>query len=298
MNRVTRIISATLVIAVVGCESTVEIDYPNHAPSIVINSFFSPAWLFELHLSDARSLDDGIDAVRCIENASVDLLQDGQFVETIPYVGDCLYRSPSSRPRPGPEYTVRVSADRYESVEASDRVPSHVPVGFEYHVFQSGRVDVTVRLRDPIEEENWYRLMTFIRFEDELGNVWFVSPGFRTDDEAIVAENALLADLESDNVFDTAFFTDKRLTAGEHEFKIEVHPEGFVSDNVKSTLVVTVDAISETFFDYGTTVRLQNDAKENPFTEPVLVVTNVKHGFGIFAGMNRERLDVAISSPF
>ena len=286
-----------LVLMVGACETSVNIEFPTHAPLIMINSFFWPDAEFELYLGEAVSLATGEDNIRCIEDGTVELWEGDQKIETLPHVGDCLYRSASNRPVPGVAYTIRASAPGYQGVEATDTSPRPVPTVFKYDVKGGGpgigRIDVTITLTDPTDIQNWYRIMVFYRYEDEEGNIWFDAPRFKTDDEAIIAENQDFLDIDENGGFETVFFTDTRIPPGDHRIHIEV-PVPWDGRFASVDLVVFMDGISKHFYDYGTTYRIQRQIGDNPFAEPVQVTTNVEHGFGIFGGFNRRRLDVQI----
>lgn len=294
--------SAILIVAafVSGCENTVEIDLPDDDPALVINSFFWPESTFELCLSDARSVAEGIDAIQWVEDATVELWEGDRRLEMMPYVGSCLYRSTLSRPIPGRTYTVKARAPGYLDAEATDQVPGPVRTEFRHEVDRAGSdgrtIDVTIFLYDPPEVDNWYRLMVLYRHRDREGAVWHESPGFSTDDEAIIADNREFIDLEGNSEFETVFFTDERLdrSGPAHEINIEVRPSyvGGFSSNVD--LIVIVDAISRNFFEYGSSERIYRTIGDNPFAEPVQVWSNVRNGFGIFGGFNRETLDVPV----
>ncbi len=286
-----------LALCVGACETTVELDFPTHDPLILINSFFWPDARFELYLGEAVSIVDGEDSIGCISDGTVELWEGDRKLEILPHVGDCLYRSSINYPTPGLSYTVRAAAPGYQDVQATDVAPLTVPTEFEFEIKGGGpgigRADVTITMSDPSDAKNWYRLLVFYRQTDSEGNVWFESPGFETDDEAIIAENQDFIDLDTDDgFFETVFFTDQRVPSGEHRIDIEIPaPSDF---SARTDLLVFMDGISKHFYDYGTTYRVQRETDDNPFAEPVQVTTNVKNGFGIFGGFNRRKLDVQI----
>jgi hypothetical protein len=299
MTRIPLAVVLALTALIGACETSVDIDFPTHEPLLMINSFFWPDTRFELYLGEAVDIETGEGGIDCVSDGTVELWQNDQRLETFPHVGGCLYRSASRRPQPGVPYTIRASARGYRNIEATDAVPLDVPTDFEYTVSRRGQsvdqIDVTITLSDPADVQNWYRLMVFYRHHGE-GEVeeWYNVPGFKTDDEAIVVENQDFIDIGDGATFlETAYFSDDRITPNNHRLEIQI-PGPFTDGSERIDLVVSMDGVSKQFFDYATSYRVQQEVGDNPFTEPVQVTTNVKNGFGIFAGLNRRGLDVQI----
>lgn len=283
-----------------ACETTVDVDFPRQEPVMTLSSFFSPDDPFELCLSEARDLVDGRDAIRDIANAKVELQENGRTIEVLPYAGDCLYRSTTHRPVAGKRYTVRASSGDYPDVEAEDIVPMAVEADFEWEIDRqgpdAGSINVTIRLHDPPETDNWYRIMVFFRHYDQQDRPWYQTPGFDTDDQAVLADNQDFIELNSGSHHETVFFRDTRLDHGPagHEIHLEIPEPPRGVPITRTDLIVMLDNISKHFYDYAVTERLHRAVKDNPFAEPVQVATNVKNGFGVFGGFNRKVLDVNV----
>lgn len=279
-----------------GCTTTVEVDLPDHPPKIVANSFFRPGAVWEVHLSEARNLIEGRSAIRDIETGVVEILENEQVVVRLPYVGDGLYRSPNQGPRAGQSYTLRVSAHGYESVEATDVVPPSVPVtfvpNFVHRDSRSGKLDVKIRIQDPLDQDNYYRLFVFYRVVNERNEVSFYDVNFRTEDPAIKAENSTIFEFENKTLrnvlFSDAFFEEQA-----HEVEISIE-EPLLRQGQDGAIQVMLFGVSKTYYDYASTYQLHTDVRDNPFAQPVQVHTNVEHGFGIFAGFNQYMLEVEL----
>jgi len=278
-----------------SCETIVDIDYPDTPPEITVNSIFHPQSTFEVHLSEARSVRDRGEPPN-ITNATVDIYKNGERIETLQHADNGLYRSPYTRPVAGSTYEVRISAPGYEFASATDYVPQSVPLEFVYDSRQSKQsriLKAKIRLQDPPDVENYYRLMVTYQYGGP-NNLMMNLLGFHTDDDAIVTENVDPFEDGSDDssYFDSAFFSDQYLESGTHEIRLEVHAPEWVNGWFVS-LEINLDVISKSFYDYATTYRKFETFRDNPFKEPVLVSNNVRNGFGLFAGFNSERFDVA-----
>lgn len=283
------------VLLLTSCETIIDIDYPEQPARITVNSIFLPGYNFEVHLSEARGLKRNDRDLANITNGEVDLYRNGAYVERLPHVGGGLYRSPSTMPESGDTLEVRVSAPDHEPATATDAVPDRVPVEFDFDAGQSNRskeLELTIRLHDPPQEVNFYRLTAFYQFDGPNGLSMSLS-GFHTDDDVIVAENVDPFEDGNDdlNFLEAAFFTDELLDEGVHDIRIKIKaPEGIAG--WFASVDVRLDVISRSFYDYATTYRKFETFRDNPFKEPVLVTNNVENGFGLFAGFCSERFAV------
>ncbi|MFQ5568133.1 MAG: DUF4249 domain-containing protein [Rhodothermales bacterium] len=291
------LLALTAVVLLSACETTVEVDLPRHPPKIAVNSFFRPGYVWEVHLGEARSVVDGQSAIQSIDNARVEIIEDGRVLTTLPHVGEGLYRAASLRPETGKTYTLRASAPGYDRVDATDAVPGPISVTFtherESRSAGSGNLKVTIRIADPPDQPNYYRLDAYRRIQDpRTGEPNFSGVRFRTDDPAITAENEDFFDINEENRFGNVYFTDALLTDGLHEINLDIE-ESFLRD--EGTLFVNLYGISKAYYDYALSYELHQEARDNPFAEPVQVFTNVKNGFGIFAGFSRYQLALALN---
>ena len=304
-----------------ACETTLDVELPDHPPQITVNSFFRPEAGWEIHLSEARSVADGALASRLINNATAEILEGGQRITRLLPAGEGLYQSRSVGPAPGHTYTLRVSAPGYESIEATDTVPERIPVTMDYEIIQqdtvfqisgqdtvftsvTAEVQVTLQLPDPPEQNDYYRLFVLYRVRQKTtGDFFFFTYRFKTDDEAIRAENrdAFEFETEENNKFFNAVFSDALFDGEDHTITLNVrlsvnatrrNVNGALLFEPGGTLQAYLYNLSETYYDYTTTYDLYTEVRDNPFAEPVRVHTNVDNGFGIFAGFNRYLLEV------
>ena len=295
LNRsIGRCVIAAAAIWLTACETTVEVEMPTHPDLLMMNSFFYADYEFEIWLGEAVSLAVGEDAIGCVSDGTVELWQGTRRLETLPHVGDCLYRSPDSRPEPGIEYTIRASAPGYDPIQATDAAPLPVESQFAYEVVpgnaENGRIDVSITFTDPPDVDSWYRIMVLYRISDENGS-WYYDPGFVTDYEPIVVDNGILFESGNDR-YDTVFFTDARIPRGKQTIELDVARwfDGAVGD---IDLVIYFDVLSKHFYDYATTFRLQRDVGDNPFAEPVQISTNVESRLRNLRGIRQERAGCA-----
>ncbi len=280
-----------------GCETSVNIDFPSLRPLIVVNSFFAPGERWEIHVSEALSTAQGIDDVRFITNATAEILEDGRVVASLFHVGEGFYRSFSGhRPVVGTPYTLRVSAPGYEDIEAVGTIPEPVPVSFTSEVTRrsasSADLDVTIHLTDPPDQDNYYYIAAvFSRFvNEESTSVNHLS--FHTEDAAILVEGGDAFGLEGGGESGDAIFSDALFDGVSHDIVLEITTPLRDPSIFQGTLEIYLYGVSQTYYDYITTYNVHEYVRDNPFSEPVQVHTNVQNGFGVFAGFIPYRLTI------
>ena len=279
-----------------GCETSVDIDFPSLAPRIVVNSFFAPGQRWEIHLSEALSTTEGIDAVRFIDNATAEILENDQVVTSLFHVGEGFYRSFSGhRPVVGTP-SLRVSAPGYEGIEAVGTIPEPVLVTFTHEITRrsasSADLEVTIHLTDPPDQDNYYYIASvFSRFVNQ-GSTSTNHLSFHTEDAAILLESGDALGLNGPAEFGDVVFSDALFDGVSHEVVLEITTPLQDPSIFRGTLEVYLYSVSKTYYDYMTTYNVHEEVRGNPFAEPVQVHTNVQNGFGIFAGFIPYRLEI------
>ena len=291
-----------------ACELTVDIDLPKEDPLLVVNSFFTPDDEWRVHISDARSLAEGRNAINHIADAIVQIesLNGGGRMELDHSTGG-HYTTNGSRPVEGGAYTLRVSADGYESIQAMDVVPARIEAshtlvmpatsepswwdGFDASELHLS-AEVTITLNDVPDLANYYRLIVLIE-HNELDDavLWL----YDIRESSILADHADPLESASDEALfvEEAIFTDKSFNGESVEFTLTVHVptwmcayQGRRGVNETCTVIVQLKRISEAYYNYATTYQLQRWYGGDGVSEPVQVATNIDNGLGVFAAYN------------
>lgn len=313
-----------LLVGLTACQQDLilEVQLPEPEAELVVNSLFHPDSLWAVYVNtDTRLL--GTAHPDAVTGARVEILDGDRVIEVLPYdrtfsfsgfqiydgVGDfhegtvARYRSASLRPEVGRTYGIRVTADGYNAVTGSGSVPAHVPIlagtyRADVATDQIGTLDeVRITFDDPPGEANFYNLRVHTRGLDKAtGFVGTLAYGFTVvsdlqddffgaDPDDFLGDNDIFEVKEDGVTFSDAFFDGKR-----KEIVLQVRggsPCGFSSsqDQVCQT-VVELSAVTEAFYRYHRTLQLQNEAAENPFAEPVRILSNMDNEMGVFAGYN------------
>lgn len=260
---------------------------------------------------------NGKDSVRWVNeyydtvpNTKVELLRNGQLLGTIPYfnkgyhVAKGLFKLDTVS---GVTYTIRVSAPNFETVEASQIIQNRFSVlrgGYKkggavysepfdpFNTPEKGD-ELTLELQDNGDDVNYYQVQsnnqnnrgwgTYISIKrDTLNRTYSTSGVLRNIDPTM--EDGFLPDrafngksyvwrfwLQNNNAF---YFYN---SAGS--------PSQFFDTKLKSgdRITLNIRSANKDFVLFQKTLELAANASDNPFfTEPVILHTNVKNGYGIF----------------
>jgi len=299
------------------------VEMPAPASELVVNSLFQPDSLWAVYVNTSIPLV-GTVKPEAVASAHVEILEGEQIIEVLPFdaiffidtqpyqessfVGGgtvARYRSQTKRPEVGTAYRIRVSAEGYDPVTGADTVPRRVPIITSIFTDEVGSDEVgllaEVRLAfdDPPGETNYYNLRVHTRGVDKRSAFVFSrSYGFSVisdlqddffgaDPDDFLGDGEIFEVKEDGITFSDVFFEGQR-----KEVVLQVRGGavcGTSSQNDGSLVcqtVVELSAVTEAFYYYHRTLQLQNEAAENPFAEPVRIMSNMNNGMGIFAGYN------------
>lgn len=270
-----------------NCEKVVEVDIPTHEPVLVGSAFFTPDSLWSVRITRSTDILSANNMALQIENATVELWQEDQYLTELAHQGNGLYRSENLRPVAGNNYTFRATAPNFETIEASDYLSPPVTITSVLNLpARNGDPAEYVRLRiafdDPPGVDNYYLLS--IQIVDVFGYRFFNH--FETSNPVIMANSDEdNGPVNIDNFFDNEAVFDDVLFAGETlEIDFGFYNYFFGSNNL-GQVYIRLSSVSEHYFRHHKTFRKADTVDGgNPFQEPVLIHSNVLNGIGIFAG--------------
>ena len=151
-----------------NCTKEIEFDEQDIAPRIVVNSLFTNDSIWSAHISRSVGVLETT-SYTTIDNASVNIFDDNaNLVTTLTHQGDGLYTSPTGvSPQPNQSYTIEASASGYESVNATNSIPSAVPI-YQLDTVTSTNSDgetileATITFQDPPNISNYYMLEVYV----------------------------------------------------------------------------------------------------------------------------------------
>jgi len=276
-----------------NCTKEIEFDAQDIAPRIVVNSLFTNDSIWAAHISRSVGVLETT-SYTTIDDANVNIFDaNANLVTTLTHQGNGLYTSPTGlTPQANQSYTIEASASGYESVNASNSIPSAVPI-YQLDTVTSTNSDgetileATITFQDPPNISNYYMLEVYVT------GTW-INEG---EQDTIEIREPLQISCDDINVE-----TVNRFNFGGFEntyLYLMVKDQNFDGENYSLTFSVINYAelkdmdlfgeirlvnTSEEYFNYLKSFNMYQRTINNPFATPVQVYSNVNNGMGIFAG--------------
>ncbi|MBD2699719.1 DUF4249 domain-containing protein [Spirosoma sp. BT702] len=196
----------------------------------------------------------------------------------------------------GKTYTLKASAFGVSEVTATCTVP--VPVALEQVLidsalntdFSDGRKNYSVRLRwrDAAGQANFYRIAGNNEYPQRF--TFRPSPNAPPRDTLVLYTSSwyfdngyLLTDLGRDG---QEMISERARLASTSTFNNGVWTYTAPSGKLEAYLL----NVDENYYRYHDAIERQNQVRDNPFAEPVLISSNIQGGFGCFGAYNRSTL--------
>lgn len=181
-----------------SCRKEFIIDYPPLPKKLVVNCLFTPDSVFNIQVSKLHYPDDTTDAI--INNAEVILYENGYLFETLSY--NSIEKSYISikRPKSGNTYLVKVKANGFPSVVASDKVPdsiridsANVYISAYYDSWEERNLDIVkLYFKEDTSKDNYYEIISLKDENPEPPPHYYSFPyGITSIDPVISAEGIL-----------------------------------------------------------------------------------------------------------
>lgn len=284
---------------VAACEATVDLEPPDHEPSLVVHAFFNPDSTWSVALGRSRTFSEGAsDAPVPVQDARVRIRWASDTL-ALANVGPGRYASPEGmRPGSAGVYALDVTAPRFPAVRASGALPTRPDVEVLEVArtgaggpFSGGTFRIRMRLSDR-PGRHYYRLGIY-RLDRGGSPGTYLPVPFQSTDPALHYDYDTVGDVSLEGpgtrIFDQAVLDD-RLFEGQERVLSMVADLGGPAGSLR----FVVSSLSPDFFEYHRTLLLQQAALDNPFGEPIAVYTNVENGIGVFAGYSNTVIDVPL----
>jgi len=276
----------TLLIVLIACEKTVYIDIPDKGRKITINSLFNPDSLLKVSVSKSCYILDN--DIQAIENATVEIYENANLINTLPYLNNGLYKSTTQKPSSGDRYRIKVTVPGMGTAETECYIPPETNIisidtasvsKTDIDGYKNEQLEFRVKFRDNPDENNYYILapkeIYIYSYENYEGDTIIKDTmqhtmGYESNDPSIVEDLWGTGMLFNDNLFNGNTY-EFVFSAGKYFYD--------------TTLIcINLKSISEGYFKYLATCYKHMDANWDPFMEKISVYTNVEGGVGIFGG--------------
>ena len=275
-----------LLITLVACQKTVYVDIPDKGRMITVNSLFNPDSLLKVSVSKSCYILNN--DIQAIENATVEVYENSNLIETLLYLNNGLYKSTTQKPSSGNAYKIKVTIPDMGTVETKSYIPVETiitqidtatvmrtePGGYRYE-----QLEFRVKFNDAPNTNNYYLLepmQTIIYTHDDYFMDTIITDtiqyimDFESNDPSIVEDIWGKGMLFNDNLFN----------GNTYEFVFST--EKYFYDT--TSIVINLKSISEDYFKYLATYYKYMDTNYDPFMEKVSVYSNIEGGVGVFGG--------------
>ncbi|MGB8490487.1 MAG: DUF4249 domain-containing protein [Bacteroidales bacterium] len=273
-----------------SCKKVIEIDLPPADSKVVVNSFFTDGSPIKVHLSKSIGVLDN--AIPECNNATVILMINNVKTDTLYPDGGYYYSHVN--PERGKNYSLIVSVPDMDSVLCEDIIPEKT---FIQNCTLTGSVmtdedgflinELKLDFTDPAGPD-------FYEVEldaESIINNYMIGLWFKKNSDPIITSTGLL-----DYNPGTLIFTDKMFDGKSCSVKVYY---AITSGEGDYKLKITFRSISESYFRYkekqfAYLFSLENDIFSG-MSEPIQLYSNIKGGYGIFAGYSSDEKVIIVS---
>ncbi|MBK8490970.1 MAG: DUF4249 domain-containing protein [Saprospirales bacterium] len=283
-----------------ACEREVDLNLGESNPEVVVLANFSDLDTLEVVVSKSRSvLDQG--PMEAIPDAVVELYVDDFFADRLGFVPSPIpqipgyYYSTDVVPQAGERLRLTVDALGFDPVEGECTMPFPVEIDTGYTAlrieieeldlfYNQANITVDIKVLDPSNISNYYHLNFYMQgFDfridtegDTLKTAFYSLPlSIFSNDDAI----PLVPYIDDRGVL----FTDDALEANHGKLSFHGTFQYRRSDQLLGDFLIELRATSPEYYLYHSSLARQYQASQDPFSEPVILYSNIDNGQGIFA---------------
>jgi len=284
-----------------GCEREVDLDLRSLPPELVVLANFSDMDTMEVVVSKTWPVLEK-EKVTYVSDAAIGLYIDGFYAENLEFKPSSVlhipgyYLSGHVIPEPGRHYRITVDVPGFDPLAAECTMPFPVEIdtGFTSLLIEKSEMDevfnlatftVKIKVQDPEPAANYYHLnfyqegydITVTPWGDTVRDLFYSLPlVMSSNDEDI----SLIPYIEDRG----ALFSDEALdkTGGELSFTSAFQYRR--SDQEIGDFIIELRSVAPEYYFYHRSLARQYKAGQDPFSEPVILYTNVGNGHGVFAG--------------
>jgi hypothetical protein len=287
------IYSLVLMIVFTSCEKTIDINVESKATKLVVNSLISisPDSVVAVNVSKSLSILDN-DNIVYINDATVNLYENGVFLQTLSFDNNGNYYAYQVTPDFGKNYSLKVSAPGYKDAYAENNIPMPIQIISVDTMTVSGEwndmLQCKIKFYDNPDERNYYffNVRSLNEKYDPDSTINYSLSNIYFDSTDPIVEETLK------NNFGI-LFSDEMINGQTYSLSVLLNKYDFTGND---TIMVyfNLNSITYDFYLYAKSYANHVSAQGDPFAEPVQVYNNITGGYGVFAGFSSSVDSVAI----
>lgn len=268
----------------ISCEKIIDINIPDNGRKPTVNCLIGDNSRVELMLHRSRHILDNTSQFDVINNALVIFTDNNNQPDTLlEYLNTGAYQSMQTILDPG-SYKVQIVADGV-TINSQTTIPApSVISGLDtgsYFFDNMTNFRIDVKFADNPGEKNYYM----------IGLVCEGSYGEKPDVYVFSSDLSITSDFRGRPLFPDDLFDGKNKT-----LRIETDKNNLYSENDSLDLTIELFSLSYDAYMYFVTSQAQMYTGDSPFSEPVIVYSNITEGYGIFAGYSVSRKTIRVPS--
>ncbi len=280
-----------------SCEKTEKVDdFPVHKSQLVTNCFFNEDTCFVFFLSKSLSpIDNAPFKNMNSSNAFIRVFENGVLFDSFKYdaFSKNYHGDENKRPKEGALYKFECSYPGFPLVYAQDYIPSKAVVkkhsiyttitqtwqNTDTVIYGAYNVNLNVDL-DPIKTGKCI-ILDFEQVDSFYYRAYYYTTNVKDlnpENEYVYANNKLYV------------FNENGIKSLAIQWE---SPYGMLYKNKISVIEnVSIQTCTKNTFEYLKRIAIQNDNKDDPFSEPTPVSNSIQNGFGVFGGLNEMKFRI------
>jgi Domain of unknown function (DUF4249) len=301
-----KIILAIATIAIfISCEKTVIVDVPVAAPKLVVNGIVQANNVFAVNVgkSEAVLSSTGANSFK-VTNATVQLYENGLLKDSFLYnsTNNNYVAKNGTLALTGKTYKLTAAVNGFTTVDAETTTPSNIAIQSITRIVNA-RTDangntqdeVKIKFADNGNETNYYLFKIKKPYYNNGAQVLYdIIYCIKSNDVDIDrTSNSDPTDINS--CIDREFLmTDKNFNGGTKTITLFIDSYNLTEyinpfNQKKYKTIVEINSIAKNYYNYRRSLQTYRDNEDNPFSEPVLVYSNINNGYGIFSSFTVGR---------
>jgi len=269
-------------------DSIVNVDLSDYKSVLVVNSFFNPDSIWSARISSSQNALDN-KTFRNINNSTVEIWKDGLRITALSYKSKGLYQADTIKPLAGKEYEIRVSAPGFKPVTAIGTAPeAAIITNVKVDTITNGdenELELTIAFTDPPTSGNKYHISLWGYGLDDEGKITNKPQAINFSSTDLLLKGDATMNLEFYG--DQAVFDDVVMNGKQYNLKLRI-----MTYYAENDVYVMLSTVSNEYYKYHKSCQKQIENSDNPFSEAVIVYSNIANGLGIFAGYSTSKYTI------
>lgn len=302
-----------LIICGISCEKTIEIDLEDAKIRLVVNAELNPDSTIRVNVTRSRHILDNAE-IEAVSDAVVKLFEDDVFIGNLTYESRGFYTI-NYKPTIGKKYKVEVTHEKYDDVYGITEVPNPVEINKidtikTFSEWGDEIYNFSVKITDQPVSQNFYMICLRNKYIYQYWDESLIVYDTVQDGDTVIVNithggYVTMGDtqklwFESEDMIIDAFiynnnsvvFSDELFKGEQYTIELDVYRYSFYGDT--NMVYIDLYSISPEYYKYLVSFEKHQYASEDPFSEPVMVYTNIVDGIGIFgsSAVNTDSIQI------